>query len=251
MASFDALRREQADIEVHERADSGNLISLVRVDLAEEWPEKLAALGEKVTKAHVARDVTRIRLLVIVQAVQIGSHRISIVQVHTSVAHNIILSEIDNVQSLEVFELEESEQELFDSFFFIKDELSIARIVHVDRRNSRRYHLYKIQIINCSTHWSHDLNMMDVSPKTQYESILVLLENCEDRVSVGIVPKHLELVVPIVAKKDVRLSDEMSVWVGFENLLNPVDLGYGHLLVGKVFIKGVHPVQRNHHCVVT
>ena len=74
MTSFDALRRKQTNVEVHERADCGNLISLVRVDLAEEWPEKLAALGEEVTKAHVACNVPRIRLLVIVQAFQISAH---------------------------------------------------------------------------------------------------------------------------------------------------------------------------------
>ena len=107
---------------------------------------------------------------------------------------------------MEVFELEESENEFLYSFFLIKDELSIAWIVHVNWRNRRRYHLHKIQIINDSTHWSHDLNVVDVSSKAQYEPILVLLENCEDRISVGVVPKHLELVVPIVAKEDVRLG---------------------------------------------
>lgn len=93
--------------------------------------------------------------------------------------------------------------------------------------------------------------MVDVGSKAQYESILVLLENRENLISVGIVPKHLELVVPIVAKEDVRLCEKVSLWVVLEDLLNPVDLGYGHFFVGKILIERIHTVQRNHHCVIT
>ena len=74
LAGLQAVLWEQTDIEIAERADSGDLVHLVGVNFAEKWPEKLTALGHKFSQAHVVGYVPCVRLHVIRQAADVAAY---------------------------------------------------------------------------------------------------------------------------------------------------------------------------------
>jgi len=78
----------------------------------------------------------------------------------------------------------------------------------------------------------------------------VCLEDLHHLVSVSRVPQLLQVMIPVVAKEDVRLSEEMLVGIGFESLFDPVDHRPSHFSVLEIFKEWVHPVKRDDHGVV-
>mmetsp|Transcript_17404 Transcript_17404/g.21990 ORF Transcript_17404/g.21990 Transcript_17404/m.21990 type:complete len:219 (+) Transcript_17404:607-1263(+) len=78
----------------------------------------------------------------------------------------------------------------------------------------------------------------------------MLLQDLHHAVCVSQVPQLLQIVVPVVAEEDVSLGQVVSVWVGLEGGLHPVDHLPGHVFSFKVLEKGVHAVERDDHRVV-
>ena len=98
---------------------------------------------------------------------------------------------------------------------------------------------------------SHHLHVVDVRAYCQDHPVLVLLEHFDELVCVGGVPEHFKILVPSVAEEDVRLREEVLVWVRLESIVDPLDHRSGHLWVLKVLVERVHSVQTEHHRVTT
>ncbi len=69
----------------------------------------MATLSQKVTEAKVTSDIARICLLIVIQAVQVGAHRLRFVKVDTCVTHNVIRIKVYNTKSLQILKLKEPE----------------------------------------------------------------------------------------------------------------------------------------------
>ena len=64
---------------------------------------------------------------------------------------------------------------------------------------------------------------MDVSPKANYQTVLMRLDLLHEQVCISFVPEDLQSVVPIVAKEDMSLRKEVLVRVRIEGFPDPVD----------------------------
>ena len=93
--------------------------------------------------------------------------------------------------------------------------LTIAWIVHVDRRDGRSDHLNELEVVDGIALRCHQLYMMDMCTKAYNQSILMLLDSLNERVCVSFVPQHLQSLKPVVAGEDVRLSNKVLVRVIF------------------------------------
>lgn len=78
--------------------------------------------------------------------------------------HKVVVVEVDQAEPLEVFELEEAEDERFDPVVFAEREHAVAGIVVVDWRDGRVYHLDKVQVGDDGRLWCHELNVVNMSP---------------------------------------------------------------------------------------
>ena len=85
--------------------------------------------------------------------------------------------------------------------------------------------------------------MVNVRSQRHNESVLVLVQTFNYCVSVGLVPEHLEVVVPVVSKEHVRLSDKFLVWILCKGPIKPMQHIICHMLRSKVLVERVHAVE--------
>ena len=130
---------------------------------------------------------------------------------------------------MEVFKLEEPKEQVLDAICLRESQLAVARVVHVNGRDGRRDHLHYVKIVKVRVHWRHQVNMVDVRAQADDQSVLVPVQNGDDGARVGLVPEHFEVLVPIVAEKDVGLGDKALVRVPIQRFFEPGKHLCGHL----------------------
>ena len=89
--------------------------------------------------------------------------------------------------------------------------LTIARIVHVDRRDGWSDHLNELEVVDSIALRGHQLYMMDVCTEADNQTILMLLDSLNKHVRVSFVPQHFQTLEPVVTGEYVRLSDKILV----------------------------------------
>ena len=146
------------------------------------------------------------------KAIYVVSNRVNIIDINTSILQEVILNELRDAQSLEVLKLEEVEDEIVN-ITIVELHLTIARVVHVDRRDGRGDHLNELEIVNGIAFWGHQLYVMDMRAQANYQTILVSLDSRNELVCVSFVPQHFQTLEPVVSGEDVRLSNKVLVRV--------------------------------------
>ena len=85
------------------------MVGLLGVKFAKERPKELAALRQKISQTHVPGKIARVSLEVKVEALDVRSNGLSIVEVHSSILHDVVFYKIDDSQPLEILKLEKVE----------------------------------------------------------------------------------------------------------------------------------------------
>ena len=81
------------------------------------------------------------------KAIYVVSNRVNIVDINTSILQEVILNELRDAKSLEVLKLEEVEDEIVN-ITIVELHLTIAWIVHVDRRDGRGDNLNELEVVD-------------------------------------------------------------------------------------------------------
>ena len=89
------IRRIIRSIVVEQGTDDGNLVGLVRVQLAEKRPEELTALGQEVSKTHIASNVASVSLEVIVEASEVFSDLVGVIQINLGVLLEVVYLKVN------------------------------------------------------------------------------------------------------------------------------------------------------------